>query len=63
MNWQWSFSCYIVNVKFIENVEFLDFSTEGNPINFYFSAEIQNFIEYFYPLSLNSNADFPKINA
>ena len=30
---------------------------------FDFNAEIQNFIENFYPLSFNFNADFQNINA
>ena len=30
---------------------------------FYFNAEIQNFIEYFYPRSFNFEADFKKISA
>ena len=30
---------------------------------FDFNAKIQNFIEYFYPLNLNFNADFQKLNA
>ena len=28
-----------------------------------FNAEIQNFIEYFYPLNFNFNADFQNFNA
>ena len=30
---------------------------------FDFNAEIQIFIEHFYPLNFNSNADFQKFNA
>ena len=30
---------------------------------FDFNVDIQNFIEYFYPLSFNFNADFQIINA
>ena len=33
------------------------------PPKFDFIAEIQNFFEYFYPLTLNFNADFQKFNA
>ena len=33
------------------------------PPIFDFNAEISNFIEYFYPLNLNFNADFQKFNA
>ena len=32
------------------------------PLKFDFNAEIQNFIEYFYPLNLYLNADFQKFN-
>ena len=36
---------------------------QGLTSKFDFNAEIQNFFEYFYPLSFNFNADFQKVNA
>ena len=38
-------------------------TTTTTTTKFDFSAEIQNFIEYFYSLSFSCNADFQNINA
>ena len=50
---------YLKDVKFTEN---FTHTTPPPTLKLEFNAEIQNFIEYIYPLNFDFNADFQNFN-